>query len=391
MAQKQIDEIHRLLENRYYDITNPASYKSINVLLKDINNIQREANRPAVSRSTVQEWLEGEEPYSTLKQSRVKFSRNRYALPDNIGHHLQCDLLDVRQFSDSNDGITMLLACVDLRSRYIFMEPLMSKEAGNVLDAFKSVVSKLHEKGYYKIKHLQVDSGKEWYNKPFKAYVKSLNINMFTAGKPVFAERLIRSFYNVLYKVQTRNNSRRFIHILQQLVDNLNKSYHRGIKTTPYNVFMGIEQPKDGYKLSIPSKRFLEREIQRDHASLIPINSLVRVGWNPVEGSNLFTKGYHGKWSEELFRVRKYNLKPHKKVLYYLSDLTGEKIEGSFYREELNKVSERFLLQPLKIDKVLKRRKLKSKPYQESLVTYKIYPKNFYSWIRSSDIEDLQK
>jgi hypothetical protein len=389
MSQKQIDEIHRLLEKRYYDISNPASFKSVDVLLKDINQIQRESKRPLISRTTVKEWLEGEEPYSALKQVRVKFARNRYEIPERIGQHMQCDLLDVRQFSDSNDNITMLLACIDLRSRYVFVEPLLSKEANDVLAAFKSVVSKLQQKGLT-ITHLQVDSGKEWFNKIFKSYIKSLNVNMFTAGKPVFAERFIRSFYNVLYKFQARTSSRRYVHVLQQIVDNLNRSYHRGIKATPYSVYTGIEQPKDGYELSKKSQLFQDREIRRDHERLIPINSLVRVGWNPVEGSNLFTKGYHSKWSEELFRVRKYNLKPRKKVLYYLSDLVGESIEGSFYRDELNRVSERFLHKPLKIDKVLKHRRLKNRPYKESLVTYKVYPKNYYTWVKSSDIEDLK-
>src|SRR5271170_6081259 len=113
MAQAQIDEIHRLLDERYYDISNPASYRSIDVLLKDINKIQTEANRPKISRSIVKEWLEGEEAYSALKQNRIHFSKNKYKIPENNGEHLQCDLMHVRQFSEENDGVTMLLGCID--------------------------------------------------------------------------------------------------------------------------------------------------------------------------------------------------------------------------------------------------------------------------------------
>ena len=77
-------------------------------------------------------------------------------------------------------------------------------------------------------------------------------------------------------------------------------------------------------------------------------------------------------------------------MLYYLVDLNGENIDGSFYREDLNIVSERFINQPLKIDKVIRYRKLRGKSYREALVTYKAYPKNYYSWIKEKDIEDLK-
>jgi len=44
----------------------------------------------------------------------------------------------------------------------------------------------------------------------------------------------------------------------------------------------------------------------------------------------------------------------------------------------------------LKIDKVLRFRKLRNKPYREALVTYKSYPKNYYSWIKADSIESLK-
>jgi hypothetical protein len=388
MAQAQIDEIHRLLGERYYDVSNPASYRSVDILLKDINRIQKEADRPLVSRSVVKEWLEGEDAHTAFKQNRLKFSKNRYKIPVNNCEHLQCDLIHVRQFSEENDGVTMYLVCIDLRSRYSFVEPLLSKDANAVLQAFMRIMSKIIAMDFT-VKYVQTDLGKEFHNKAFKAYLKSMGIKLFTHGKPVFAERFNRTFLNIVYKIHTKTHSRRTIHILPQLVKNYNNSYHRGIKTTPFKVFMGLEQPQDGYRLTEKAKTLFNRKIERDHSVIIPINSLVRVSWNPEEGSNLFTKGYHSKWSDELFRVKKYKHKPNQKVLYYLIDLTGESIDGSFYREELNRVSERFLRKPLEIDKILRYRKLRNTPFREALVTYKVYPKKYYSWVKADSIEDI--
>src|SRR5271156_1057952 len=248
MAQAQIDEIHNLLNERYYDISNPSSYRSIDVLLKDVNRIQKEHNRPSISRSVVKEWLEGEESYSALKQTRLNFSKNRYKIPEKNGKHLQCDLISVRQFSTDNDGVTMLLACIDLRSRYVFIEPLLSKDGSVVLEGFKKIMDKLKQMNLT-VEYLQTDLGKEFYNKWFKDYLKSENIKLFTAGKPVFVERFNRTFLNILYKIHTKTRSRRTVDFLQQLVKNYNESYHRGIKTTPHSVFNGSMTPADGYVL----------------------------------------------------------------------------------------------------------------------------------------------
>ena len=50
---------------------------------------------------------------------------------------------------------------------------------------------------------------------------------------------------------------------------------------------------------------------------------------------NIFEKSYETNWTEEIFEIydNKYNNVPY----YYLKDLNGEKIQGSFYELELKK------------------------------------------------------
>ena len=63
----------------------------------------------------------------------------------------------------------------------------------------------------------------------------------------------------------------------------------------------------------------------------------------------IFAKGYNQIWSEEVFVVSKIkNAVPWKKVI---SDLNGEKIAGSFYEKELQKISQ----EKFRIENVLKR------------------------------------
>ena len=52
---------------------------------------------------------------------------------------------------------------------------------------------------------------------------------------------------------------------------------------------------------------------------------------------NIFEKSYETNWTEEIFVI--YNIKYSNVPYYYLKDLNGEKIDGSFYEQELQKTS----------------------------------------------------
>ena len=49
---------------------------------------------------------------------------------------------------------------------------------------------------------------------------------------------------------------------------------------------------------------------------------------------NIFEKSYETNWTEEIFEI--YDIKYSNVSYYYLKDLNGEKIEGSFYEQELH-------------------------------------------------------
>ena len=50
---------------------------------------------------------------------------------------------------------------------------------------------------------------------------------------------------------------------------------------------------------------------------------------------NIFEKSYETNWIEEIFEI--YDIKYSNVPYYYLKDLNDEKIEGSFYEQELQK------------------------------------------------------
>ena len=93
--------------------------------------------------------------------------------------------------------------------------------------------------------------------------------------------------------------------------------------------------------------------------------------------TNLFDKGYTQRWTKEDFKISKIQLPMP--VTYKITDYNGEETQGSFYEQELQKMSQSTFL----IEKVLKRQA------DKSLVKWMGYPKSFNSWIDTKAILKL--
>ena len=97
---------------------------------------------------------------------------------------------------------------------------------------------------------------------------------------------------------------------------------------------------------------------------------------------NIFEKSYETNWTEEIFEI--YDIKYSNVPYYYLKDLNGGKIQGSFYELELQKTN--FKKDDLYIiEKVLKTSN------DKAYVKWRNYDSSFNSWVNKSDIENIYK
>ena len=88
---------------------------------------------------------------------------------------------------------------------------------------------------------------------------------------------------------------------------------------------------------------------------------------------NIFEKSYETNWTEEIFKI--YDIKYSNVPYYYLKDLNGEKIEGSFYEQELQKTNFK------KDDEYIIEKILKTKGNQIYVKWRGYNSNNFNSWI----------
>ena len=86
-----------------------------------------------------------------------------------------------------------------------------------------------------------------------------------------------------------------------------------------------------------------------------------------------FEKEATASWSEEIFEVS--SILPTRPIVYKLKDLAGEELEGTFYKEQLQKTDQSIY----RIELILRRRQ-KADGTREALVKWSRYPETFNSW-----------
>src|SRR2546428_11736597 len=135
-------------------------------------------------------------------------------------------------FPKSNYNKHFILFCVDVLSKQLFVQPIKTKSADNVLEAFKVIF----DRAKVTPDSIETDSGTEFFNRKLKQFFDKKNVNHFKRSTPIKAanvERVIRTMFNIISRYLTQHNSKRFVHKLQDFVDIYQNTYHRSIKTTP--------------------------------------------------------------------------------------------------------------------------------------------------------------
>ena len=98
----------------------------------------------------------------------------------------------------------------------------------------KKIISKRR-----KPNEIWVDQGSELYNKSFKDFLKINNIEMystFNEGKPVVAERFIRTLKNNIFAHMTAISKNVYFDVLDDIVNKYNNTVHRSIRMKPVDV-----------------------------------------------------------------------------------------------------------------------------------------------------------
>ena len=314
----------------YYNPKRSGGLGGVERLYRDV----KKDGKYDISHAQLKKWLMKQDTYTLHKPARRHYKRNR-VIVGGIDELWQMDLADMQAIATDNDGYRYLLVCIDVFSKFVWVIPLKTKTGPALVTAFKKIL----ESGR-KPQKIQTDQGTEFFNKHFKDLMKEEEIQLYNT-------------YN-----ETKAS--------------VNKSKHRSIQKKPINVTQKNER-------EVWHTLYGEREKKEPVKYKFEIGDQVRIS----KMKRTFEKGYLPNFSKEIFTVSQQI--PRHPPVYKLKDYDQEKLSGTFYNEELQKVIKEDDV--YEVEKILKSRgKGKNR---EVFVKWLGYPAKFNSWIPASEVKDI--
>lgn len=363
MTQKNRDaKFHEL----FYDLKNHSAFAGSHIFERESSKLNRGGKSNLA-------WLIRQDAYNLHKPLRKNFPRRPYNV-SNINDLWEVDLMDMRSLKHDNNNYTFILVTIDVLSKFAFAEPVKTKSAQDVTEAFDTILKRSN--GCLPIT-LQSDKGKEFVNKTFKEYLEKQHVIFRLVRDPdvkaACVERFIRTLKTRLWRYFTHTRSKRYIDVLQKFVDSYNSTVHSSIGMKPACV--------NPYNLNVVKKNLQTRHRGKTNRKpKYSIGTFVRISRVP----NVFRKGYERGWSNEIFKIARISTTRQPPV-YFLTDLNAELIDCFYYEEELNPVGESDLFE---IEKIIKKRTEKNGK-TNCLVRWKGYTSDFDSWIPAESIQTL--
>lgn len=348
------------LRKVYYDPKHSAGFASVEKLAK----------ATAVPKKKVKQWLKAQPTYTLHRSARKIYPTRKYIVHD-LDEQWQADLADVALIAKQNGGYTFILTVIDLFSRYAWARPLKNKSGKEVESAFRDIF----REGRIP-KRIQTDQGKEFENREVRNLFREHNIELFSvksAYKAAIVERFNRTLKTKLWRYFTMNLSQDWRKVLQDVVTSYNNSIHRMIGRKPSSI-----TSDNAHEVREQDYDKMKRPKGKDD---VKVGEKVRIS----KVKSVFAKGYLPNWTEEVFTVESVNRK-YSPITYKLKDYKNEIIEGSFYRHEIQPITQSdddtFL-----VEKVIQTKKRSGEYW--CLVKWAGYPSSMNSWVRKSDIINL--
>lgn len=366
------------LKSVYFDVKHAGSFTSPEKLYQIVKN----EGKYDISRNKIKQWLKEQDVYTLHKDLKRRFTR-RQIITSGVDVQWGMDLANVSNTSKFNDDVTNLLMVIDVFSKYLFVQPLKSKRATDVLAAFDRI---LQDGRVPQI--VYSDKGGEMNNRLFKSYLGKRNITYFTTQnentKVSPVERVIRTFRNKMHKFFRFERSYRYLEHLQELTDSYNSTPHSSLPRhmSPADVSKENEALVWDFMYNKPRDKEVST-LNKQRQFKYNIGDLVRLAHNKYT----FQKDYEEKWSSEIFKISERLIRQGIAV-YRVTDFSNELITGTFYSQELQHVRKNADALWF-VEKVIRKRKRKG--VEEYLVKYEGWPDKFNSWVKKNDIENINR
>lgn len=290
---------------------------------------------------------------------------------------IQSDLLHMqhpKNIIKANKGYAYILVIQDIFTRKIWVAPLKTKGANEVVSEIDKILNVL--KPFKKNARFVIDRGTEYLNKSVRQILAKygLVISHPSDGHASHVERSILSLQRILYQqMHAANNTLKWVDKVSKAVNIMNGRYHRIIRMSPN----AAEEKKNADKVNEAMSLYRQKAFKKKrHVKTLNLGDHVRVH----KWKNKFSRGYQQNFSTEVFKISK--ILNHLPVtMYTLKDLKDETIKGNFYPEELSLVKgEVYIVEKIVREKMVNRKKW-------FFVKWEGFPEEYNSWVKKEDLQ----
>jgi transposase InsO family protein len=333
---------------------NPATHSnSVEGLFQ---NARKNYNFLTFSRNDVQSFLENQKSFRTFQPIDKSQFQSKVVAVEGRFRKWQMDLIDMKKYSDENDGTKYILTIIDVFSKYAFAVPVTSKKATGIASALTKIFS---TKNTALPRILQSDNGKEFAVDAVKKVCKKYGIFHFFSYpySPLgFIERFNQTLKKKIFTWLHTNRHlqmqpHRYIDALPALLQNYNHSIHSTLRETPAMIqFCNINQSRchnANRKVYTRLLRYNDKNIEITNPYRAGDSVVILSYLNPFI-SNLdrnkiklnFNKVTTQKWTDDEFQIANIqNDSTNSSILRYtLIDKYNHLVMRKFYHHELQKV-----------------------------------------------------
>ena len=287
-------------------------------------------------------------------------------------------------FASSNEGFFYILAFIDTFTKAAGIMKLKTKDTKIVTEMMK----KKFDNGD-KPKYLRVDAGGEFLSHTFTQMCAKHNVKVYIAQEPIkcaFIERFNRTFKRILVQLMEHHNSVRWVDFIEPAISIYQSRKHSSIGMSP-------DEAEDEENHAAIYKKLLRKYTKDDRIKYIKNKKLPKFRKGDIvkifKKKGIFTRGFNHSVTKEYFTI--YHIDRRlSKDRYYLKDLMGERIIGSFYSEYLVPFTPptdggEYRIDPNFSD--FKRKRIRGVPH--IWVKWLGWPSKFNQWVPEADIRHL--
>ena len=217
-----MSSVPNILDKLFYNISSGFHNK---------NEFIKQAIKLGINKEEAAEYYDNQATNQINKPTIDARKYSRIISPSYM-YSVQMDLADVVKNNVLNSNVKYLLFIIDVYSRKLWIMPLKSKKSNVILPIIEEWIKK------HKPKNITTDPGLEFTNNKFKQLLKDNNITLWLSrpkhkNQTAIVERAIRTIRSKVKKYMDAYNTKVWIDVLDDIVDNYNNSVHKSLGLTP--------------------------------------------------------------------------------------------------------------------------------------------------------------